>query len=62
MQGDGSSIRRHGGLGVGLPIARKLLELMGSELQIDSELGKGSTFRFTLPLALPEIESAAIPA
>ena len=62
VQGDGSSIRRHGGLGVGLPIARKLLELMGSELQIDSELGKGSTFRFTLPLALPEIESAAIPA
>ena len=59
VQGDGSSIRRHGGLGVGLPIARKLLELMGSELQIDSELGKGSTFRFTLPLALPETESVA---
>jgi signal transduction histidine kinase len=62
VQGDGSSIRRHGGLGVGLPIVRKLLELMGSELQIDSEPGKGSTFRFTLPLAVPETESIAVPA
>lgn len=62
VQGDGSSIRRHGGLGVGLPIVRKLLELMGSELQIDSEPGKGSTFRFTLPLAVPETESVALPA
>jgi signal transduction histidine kinase len=62
VQGDGSSIRRHGGLGVGLPIVRRLIELMGSELQIDSELGKGSTFRFTLPFALPEIASAASPA
>ncbi|MBP5987526.1 MAG: hypothetical protein KA538_10140 [Azonexus sp.] len=58
VQGDGSSARRHGGLGVGLPISRKLIELMGGELQIDSELGKGSTFRFTLPFALPEAESA----
>lgn len=58
VQGDGSSARRHGGLGVGLPIARKLIELMGGELQIDSEPGKGSTFRFTLPFALPEAESA----
>ena len=62
VQGDGSSIRRHGGLGVGLPIVRKLLELMGSELQIDSTPGKGSTFRFTLPLAVPETESIAVPA
>jgi len=62
VQGDGSTIRRHGGLGVGLPIARRLIELMGSELQIDSELGKGCTFRFTLPFALPEIENAAAPA
>ena len=54
VQGDGSTARRHGGLGVGLPIARKLIELMGGELLIDSKLGTGSTFRFTLPFALTE--------
>jgi signal transduction histidine kinase len=53
-QGDGSSIRKHGGVGVGLPIARKLVELMGGELLVDSELGKGCTFRFILPFGLPE--------
>jgi signal transduction histidine kinase len=54
IQGDGSSIRKHGGIGVGLPIARKLIELMGGELRIESRLGKGSTFLFTLPFELPE--------
>ena len=57
-QGDGSSIRKHGGIGVGLPIARKLIELMGGKLCIDSELGKGSTFRFTLPFSRPEHDAA----
>jgi len=56
IQGDGSSIRRYGGIGVGLPIARKLVELMGGELAIDSQPGVGSTFRFTLPFELPEAE------
>lgn len=54
IQGDGSSIRKHGGIGVGLPIARKLVELMGGELVVDSQFGKGCTFRFTLPFELPE--------
>lgn len=52
VQADGSSIRRHGGIGVGLPIARKLIELLGGRLAIDSEVGIGSRFRFTLPFAL----------
>jgi signal transduction histidine kinase len=39
MQGDGSSIRRHGGIGIGLPIARKLVELMGGEIKLESEMG-----------------------
>ena len=52
VQADGSSIRRHGGIGVGLPIARKLIELMGGELKIASEVGQGSCFSFTLPFSL----------
>ena len=58
VQGDGSSIRKHGGIGVGLPISRKLIELMGGELSAESQVGKGSTFRFTLPFALPENDEA----
>ena len=54
MQGDGSSIRRHGGIGVGLPIARKLVELMGGEIKLESEMGVGSRISFTLPFALPD--------
>ncbi len=58
-QADGSSIRRHGGLGVGLAIVRRLVEMMGGELRIVSTPGQGSVFRFTIPLALPARESAA---
>ncbi|MBI2275793.1 MAG: hypothetical protein HYU74_00435 [Dechloromonas sp.] len=57
VQVDGSSSRRHGGIGVGLPIARKLIELLGGKLEIDSQLGTGSLFRFTLPFALPVPEA-----
>lgn len=53
VQADGSTARRHGGIGVGLPIVRRLTELLGGQLQIDSRPGIGSTFRFTLPFALP---------
>lgn len=57
VQADGSSIRRHGGIGVGLPICRKLIELMGGELQIDSQPGSGSTFSFVVPFALAETQT-----
>jgi signal transduction histidine kinase len=58
VQADGSSIRRHGGIGVGLPIARKLIELMGGKLSLSSTLGKGSCFSFTLPFKIPDIEAS----
>lgn len=48
---DRSRDRHSGGTGIGLSISRRLVELQGGTIEVESQLGQGSTFRFSLPLA-----------
>ena len=52
-QADATTASTYGGTGLGLAISRRFCEMMGGDVAVESEIGKGSTFTVTLPAVAP---------
>jgi hypothetical protein len=59
-QADDSDTRNYGGIGIGLAISKKIAEVMGGSISLESETGKGSTFCFTFPAEITSTYTQSI--
>ena len=59
QQVDNTSTRKKGGTGLGLSISRKIVELHGGRISVESEVGKGSTFKVSVPINVAPMKDAA---